>query len=292
MNTAVRSKLQIGQSDSLVRRRPWKLVLEPGHASLNYWMDIWRYRELLYFLAWRDVVVRYKQTVIGVAWALLRPALTLLVFVAFRRMVGIHDGAVPDAIVVLAAILPWQFFAAGLIESSTSLIGNVDLIAKVYFPRLIVPWAAVTAALADFLITLAILALLMLWYGIAPGWPLLTLPLFVVLTFLLTLGLGLLLAALNVKYRDFRYVVPFLVQFGLFVSPVAFTLDRVPEAWRGLYSLNPLVGIIEGFRWAALGDRVTPDVAAVATSIAVTALLLTAGIAYFRRTEFEFADVI
>ena len=232
-----------------------QLILEPGGAAKHYWRDLWRYRDLLYFLAWRDIAVRYKQTAIGVVWALLRPALTMLVFVAFRRLAGFERGSVPEPILVFAAVLPWQFFATALSESSGSLIGNVNLISKVYFPRLIIPSATVVTALVDFAVTLALLAALMLWYGFAPGWQLLLLPLFVLLVFGLSIGLGLLLAALNVEYRDFRYVVPFIVQFGLFISPVAFTTAAVPERWRALYSLNPLVGIIDGFRWSILGGR-------------------------------------
>jgi lipopolysaccharide transport system permease protein len=246
----------------------------------------------LYFLAWRDLLVRYKQTVIGVSWALIRPALTMLVFVAFRRLAGLEGGGAPDAIIVFAAILPWQFFSTALTESSSSLISSSDLISKVYFPRLIVPFAAVMTSLVDFMITLGILALLMAWYGVAPGPEILALPFFVLLAFVLALGLGLFLSALNVKYRDFRYVVPFIVQFGLFVSPVAFTLDRVPAQWQLLYSINPMVGIIEGFRWSVLGPQASLEPAAVSMAIIVTAVTLVIGVAYFRRTERGFADVI
>src|SRR5712691_2375503 len=222
-----------------------KLVIEPGMTAKNYWRDLWHYRELLYFLAWRDVAVRYKQTVIGIAWALIRPALTMLVFVGFRRLVGLPAGAVPEPIFVLAAVLPWQFFSSALSESSSSLIGNANLISKIYFPRLVIPFAAVITSLVDLVITLGLLAILMLWYGFAPGWQVVVLPVFVLMAFGLSLGFGLLLAALNVEYRDFRYIVPFIVQFGLFVSPIAFSTADVPEQWRALYALNPLVGIID-----------------------------------------------
>ncbi len=269
-----------------------KLVIAPGRAAKNYWRDLWRYRELMYILAWRDLSVRYKQTAIGVAWALIRPALTMLVFVAFRRLVGLERGSVPEPILVLAAVLPWQFFSTALSESSGSLIGNANLISKIYFPRLIIPFAAVVTSLVDFLITLGILALLMLWYGFAPNWQLVALPLFILLTFSLSAGLGLLLAALNVEYRDFRYVVPFIVQFGLFISPIAFTTANVPEHWRTLYALNPLVGIIDGFRWAILGGNMTLDPQAVGFSMSVTILFLLLGVWYFRRMERTFADVI
>jgi lipopolysaccharide transport system permease protein len=268
------------------------LVIEPGRTAKKYWGDLWRYRELMYFLAWRDLMVRYKQTAIGVAWALLRPALTMLVFVAFRRMMGLPRETVPEPILVLAAVLPWQFFSTALTESSASLVGNANLIAKIYFPRLIIPFAAVITSLVDFLITLGMLALLMLWYGFAPDWRIAVLPLFVLLAFGLSVGLGLLLAALNVEYRDFRYVVPFIVQFGLFISPIAFTSASVPERWRALYALNPMVGIIDGFRWSILAGNARLDPQAVALSVAVTTSLLILGIWYFRRMERSFADVI
>jgi lipopolysaccharide transport system permease protein len=269
-----------------------RLVIEPGVSSANYWRDLWSYRELMYFLAWRDIVVRYKQTAIGVAWALLRPTLTMVVFVLFRRLVNIESSGVPDAIVVFAAVLPWQFFAGALTESSASLIGNANLISKVYFPRLIVPFAAVTTAFADFLITLGILALLMIWYGFAPSPTIVALPLFAALAFGLSLGLGLLLSALNVEYRDFRYVVPFIVQVGLFVSPIAFTTANLPANWRSLYVLNPLVGIIDGFRWSILGERAPLLIEGVVVSAGVTLVSLIVGVWYFRRMERRFADVI
>ncbi len=268
------------------------LVIEPGMAAKHYWRDLWHYRELVYFLAWRDTVVRYKQTVIGVAWALIRPALTMLVFVGFRRLVGLPSGSVPDPILVFAAVLPWQFFSGGLSESSGSLIGNANLISKIYFPRLLIPFAAVATTLIDFAITLGLLLALMLWYRFMPGWQIAALPFFVLLTFGLALGFGLLFAALNVEYRDFRYIVPFIVQFGLFVSPIAFSTADVPEKWRSLYALNPLVGIIDGFRWSLLGGRAALDVAAVGISIGVTAAVIVVGIWYFRRMESSFADLI
>ena len=269
------------------------LVIEPGRTAKNYWHDLWRYRELMYFLAWRDMAVRYKQTAIGVAWALIRPALTMRVFVAFRRMVGLpKEAEVPEAILVLAAVLPWQFFSTALTESSGSLIGNANLISKIYFPRLIIPFAAVITSLVDFLVTLGLLALLMLWYGFAPDWRIVALPLFVLLAFCLAVGLGLFLAALNVEYRDFRYVVPFIVQFGLFISPIAFTTANVPERWRTLYALNPLVGIIDGFRWSLLGGRTALDPQIVSLSVVVTISFLVLGVWYFRRMERSFADVI
>lgn len=272
--------------------QPTELVIEPGLAIKNYWRDLWRYRELMYFLAWRDIIVRYKQTIIGVAWALIRPALTMLVFVAFRRLVGVQTTQVPDAVLVFVAVVPWQFFSTALTDSSGCLIGNVNLISKVYFPRLIVPWAAVATAFVDFLITLILLGVLMVWYGVTPGWQLVTLPLFVLLAFGLSLGMGLFLAALNVEYRDFRYIVPFIVQFGLFISPVAFTTVDVPERWRTLYALNPMVGIIDGFRWSILGGNPPLDARSIGLSGVVTVAFIFLGVWYFRRMERTFADVI
>lgn len=269
-----------------------KIVIEPGRTAAHYWRDLWRYRELMSFLAWRDIAVRYKQTAIGVAWAILRPALTLLVFVAFRRMAGLQQSAVPDVVLVLAAVLPWQFFASALSESSASLIGNTGLISKVYFPRLIIPIAAIATAFADFLVTLVLLAVLMAWYGVAPDVRLLALPAFMLLAGVLSLGLGLLLAALSVTYRDFRYVVPFVVQMGLFVSPVAFATSQVPERWRALYALNPLAGIIDGFRWSILGGRTPLDPRFLVSSVLIALVALALGTWYFRKMERSFADAI
>jgi lipopolysaccharide transport system permease protein len=266
------------------------LVIEPGRAAAHYWRDLWRYRELMSFLAWRDIAVRYKQTAIGVLWAIIRPALTLAVFVAFRRLTGLSNSGVPDVVLVLAAVLPWQFFASAIAEASSSLIGNTSLISKVYFPRLIIPLSAVLTAFVDFVITLLMLAALMAWYGVRPDARLLMLPVFILQCGLLALGLGLLLAALTVRYRDFRYVVPFAIQLGLFVSPVAFESAHVPERWRALYALNPLAGIIDGFRWSLLGAAL--DAPVIISSAVVTLLCVIAGVWYFRRTERGFADAI
>ena len=266
------------------------LVIEPGRSAAHYWHDLWRHRELLLFLAWRDIAVRYKQTAIGIAWAIVRPALTLVVFVLFRRLAGLRQGGGSDVLLVLAAVLPWQFFASAVAEASTSLIGNTSLIAKVYFPRLIVPLSAVVTALVDFAITLVLLAAVMAWSGTTPDLRVLALPLFIGQAALLALGLGLLLAALTVKYRDFRYVVPFAIQLALFVSPVAFETAQVPARWRPVYAMNPLAGIIDGFRWSLLGHAIDPNVLTV--SIAITAAALITGVWYFRRTERGFADAI
>lgn len=269
-----------------------KLVLTAGATARHYWRDVWQYRELLYLLAWRDVLVRYKQTVVGAAWVTLRPALTVLVFLGFRRMVGLPSGAVPDPLLVLAAVLPWQFFSSALTEASASLISNASLVSKVYFPRLIVPAAVILTNLLDLAVTLVLLAVVMAWYGFVPGWQVVAVPLFVALAVALAMGAGLLLAALNVEYRDFRHVVPFIVQFGLFVSPIAFTTANVPPRWLACYSLNPMVGIIDGFRWSLLGGRVGLDLGPLCASIAVTALCMVVGVWHFRRMERGFADVI
>jgi lipopolysaccharide transport system permease protein len=246
----------------------------------------------MYFLAWRDVAVRYKQTAIGVAWALLRPAVTMLVFVAFGRLVGGVPNQVPTPVWVFAAVIPWQFFSTALTDSSNSLINNSNLISKVYFPRVLVPAAAVVTALVEFLITLSMLAALMAWYGVTPGWQVSLLPVFVALVFGLSVGLGLLFSALNVEYRDFRFVVPFMVQFGLFVSPIAYATTTVPERWRAAFLLNPMVGIIEGFRWCLLRGYPPLDFRAVAFAAVITSTLLLLGVWYFRRMERGFADVI
>jgi lipopolysaccharide transport system permease protein len=270
-----------------------ELIIEPGRSERNYWRDIWRFRELLYFLAYRDILVRYKQTVIGVAWAVVRPTLTMIIFVAFRRLAKLPTPhVVPDAILVYSAVLPWQFFSTSLTEASSSLITNVNLISKVYFPRLLIPVGAVVTSLVDFFITVGLLAVLMLSYGFLPGWQIVALPGLLLLTFGLSIGAGLLLAALNVQYRDFRYIVPFIVQLGVFISPIAFETSRVPEKWRLLYSLNPLAGIIDGFRWAILDGRTPLDFVTLGLSAGVSILFLLLGIWYFRRTERSFADVI
>ena len=269
-----------------------KLVIEPGSAGKNYWLDLWRYRELLYLLAWRDVIVRYKQTVIGIVWALLRPALTMLVFVAFGRLAGVVPKQVPAPVWVFAAVIPWQFFSTALNDSSTSLLNNANLISKIYFPRVIVPMAAVVTAMLDLVITLSMLALLMAWYDVSPGWQIVLLPAFVLLAFSLSFGVGLLFAALNVEYRDFRYIVPFIVQFGLFLSPIAYSTTAVPERWRTAFALNPMVGIIDGFRWCLLRGYPPLDMWTATLAVEVTCSCVLLGVWYFRRMERGFADVI
>jgi len=270
-----------------------RLTIEAGKAEQHYWADLWRYRELFYFLSWRDVIVRYKQTAIGVLWAILRPVLTTVVFVfVFSKLAKMPSEGVPYPVLVFAAMLPWQFFASALTEASNSLVANANMISKIYFPRLIVPSSAIIVALADFLISLVLLAALMVAYKISPTWRILTLPAFTAVAFLAAFGAGLWLAALNVEYRDFRYVLPFLVQFGLYLSPVGFSSSIVPEKWRLLYSLNPMVGVIDGFRWAITGVESAIYWPGFAVSMALVLVILLSGLWYFRKTERAFADVI
>lgn len=273
---------------------PPEIIIEAGRTEAQYWRDLWRYRELFYFLAWRDILVRYKQTAIGVAWALIRPFLTMIVFsVVFGRLANLpSEGNAPYPILVFAALLPWQFFANALAECSNSLIDNSNLISKVYFPRLVVPTSAVIVSFVDFLISGMILLALMAWYNFVPDWRILTLPVFIAIAFAAAMGAGLWLAALNVQYRDFRYVVPFLVQFGLYISPVGFSSSIVPQQWRLLYSLNPMVGVIDGFRWAILGNNSAIYLSGFSLSLLLVIFLFSSGIWYFRRMEKSFADVI
>jgi len=270
------------------------LIIEPGRTEKNYWTDLWRYRELFIILAWRDVSVRYKQTIIGVLWAVIRPLLTMVVFtVIFGRIAKLpSDGQAPYALLVFAAMLPWTLFANALSEASNSLINNANLIGKVYFPRLIIPAATLVTAFIDFLISFVILLGMMLWYRFLPGWQLLYLPGFILLALLASLGPGLWITALNVKYRDFRYVIPFVVQFGLYVSPVGFSSNVIPEQWRLLYSINPMVGVIDGFRWCLLGGNSPLYLPGFLLSLVIIALFLYLGISRFRRTEKTFADLI
>jgi homopolymeric O-antigen transport system permease protein len=271
-----------------------ELLIEPGRTEKNYWSDLWRYRELFYILAWRDISVRYKQTAVGVAWAVLRPFLAMVIFtVVFGRIAKMPSNGIPYPILVFAAMLPWQFFSTALLEASNSLIGNTNLISKVYFPRLIIPAGTIITSVVDLLISAVLLGILMIWFRFMPDWRLITLPLFTVLAFLASLGPGLLLAALTVKFRDFRYVVPFIAQFGLFISPVGFSSDVIPEQWRLVYSVNPMVGVIDGFRWAICrGGTGALYLPGFALSMVVIFLFLFIGIWYFRRTEKGFADVI
>lgn len=270
-----------------------ELIIEAGRIERQYWKDLWNYRELFYFLSWRDFLVRYKQTVMGIAWALIRPVLTMAVFtVVFGKIAKLpSEGAAPYSLLVFAAMLPWQFFSSSLTESSNSLITNVNLVSKVYFPRMIVPSASVITSFIDFVISFAILIGIMTWYRYSPDWRIFYLPLFVALAVALAAGAGLWLCALTVEYRDFRYVVPFIVQLGLYASPVGFSSSVVPSHWRWLYSLNPMVGVIDGFRFALLRGG-TPYWPGLLESVLLTTMLCLTGVWYFRKVERTFADVI
>jgi lipopolysaccharide transport system permease protein len=270
------------------------LVIEPGRTEKNYWSDLWQYRELFLVLAWRDVSVRYKQTIIGIAWAIVRPFLTMIVFtIVFGRMAKLpSDGSAPYALMVIAAMLPWSLFSSALSESSNSLISNTNLIGKVYFPRLIIPAATLVTAAIDFLISFIVLIGMMVYYQFTPGWHMLLLPLFIILALLASLGPGLWITALNVKYRDFRYIIPFVVQFGLYVSPVGFSSRNVPEQWRMLFNLNPMVGVIDGFRWCILGGNSPIYMPGFLLCLAIIAFFLWLGVSRFRKMEKAFADLI
>jgi lipopolysaccharide transport system permease protein len=270
------------------------LVLEPGRTERHYWRDIWAYRELFVILAWRDISVRYKQTVIGVSWTIVRPFLTMLVFtIVFGRLAKLpSEGAAPYPIMVFAGMLAWTLFSTIVTEASNSLVGNANLVGKVYFPRIIIPASSAVVALMELAINLVLLLGLMAWYRFAPTWHLALLPAFVALAVFASLGPALLITALNVKYRDFRYIIPFIVQFGLYVSPVGFSSEVVQANWRFWYSLNPVVGVIDGFRWCVLGEESHIYAPGLLVCLGGVALFLRLGIVYFRRTERTFADLI
>lgn len=270
-----------------------ELIIESGRAERQYWRDLWRYRELFYFLAWRDLLVRYKQTVVGVAWSLIRPILTMLVLtIVFGKLGKMPSGGVPYPLLVFCGMLPWQFFSTAISESGNSLVTNSNLISKIYFPRLIVPASSIITSFVDFLISAAFLVFLMVWYRFLPSPNAIYLPAFILLAFATSCGVGIWIAALMVQYRDFRFIVPFVVQFGLYISPVGFLSTVVPDQYRLLYSLNPIVAIIDGFRWAILGGEHTLYLPGLAMSIGGVVFLLVTGIWYFRKTERTFADVI
>jgi lipopolysaccharide transport system permease protein len=271
-----------------------KLVIKAGRTERHYWRDLWRYRELFYFLAWRDMMVRYKQTVVGVAWAVIRPILTIAVLsVVFGKLGKLDSGGVPYPLLVCCGVIPWQFFGAALSECGNSLVSNSNLISKIYFPRLIVPASSVITSFVDFLVSAGFLIFLMVWYRFTPPPQILALPLFVVLAFAASLGAGLWIAALMVDYRDFRVIVPFMIQFGLYATPVAYmTSTFIPAKWRLLYSVNPMVGVIDGFRWSILGGKNDLYLPGLVFSVVGIALMLASGIWYFRKTEKSFADVI
>jgi len=270
----------------------WDLIIESGRSEKNYWRDIWRYRELFYILSWRDIKVRYKQTVLGAAWSIIRPLLTTIIFtIVFSRIAHLaHPGQAPYALMVFAGMLPWQFFSNALSESSASLVGNANLITKVYFPRLIIPASSVITSLVDFGISFVILVGMLIWYAYTPSWQMIFLPLFILMAFLCAFGIGLFLTAVNVKYRDFRYIIPFIIQFGLYITPVGFSSTLIPDQYRWAFALNPMVGVIEGFRWCILGDPMHVDSMLIA--VGVTLIFLWIGLTYFRKMEKTFADTI
>jgi lipopolysaccharide transport system permease protein len=270
-----------------------ELIIEAGRAERQYWQDIWRYRELLYFLAWRDILVRYKQTAIGIAWALIRPFITMVVFtVVFGNLAKFPSEGVPYPILVFSALLPWQFFSNALSQCSNSLVTNSNLISKIYFPRLIVPISSIVVSFVDFMVSGIILLGLMAWYNYVPGWQILMLPVFVAIALAASIGAGLLFASLNVKYRDFGFIVPFIISIGQYISPVGFSSSIIPEKYRFLYSLNPMVGIIDGFRWSILGGESKLYLPGFALSLGLVLIMLILGIIYFRKMERTFADVI
>jgi lipopolysaccharide transport system permease protein len=271
-----------------------QIILEAGRAEKNYWRDLWNYRELFQVLAWRDIAVRYKQTIIGVIWAVLRPVLTMLIFtIIFARIAKLpSEGSAPYPLMVLAGMLPWMFFSTALSDASNSLIGSAGLISKIYFPRLIIPTATIVVSFVDLAISFGILGVMMIWYQFLPSWRIVLLPVFVLLAFLASLGPGLWVTALNVKYRDFRYVIPFALQLGLYISPVGFSSNVVPAKWRLLYSLNPMVGVIDGFRWCILDRDSHLDWRGLVISLTAIVLFLWLGIRQFRKMERTFADLI
>lgn len=275
-----------------------RLVIEAGQSGKAYWSDLWRYRELFFFLAWRDVLVRYKQTVIGILWAVLRPLLTMLVFtLVFGKLAKMPSEGLPYPVWVFAALLPWQFFSSALAEASNSLVTNSNLLSKIYFPRLVVPASSVIVSLIDFLIAAALMVIVLAWYRVAPNWRMATVPIWILLAFGAALGTSLWLAALNVKYRDFRYVIPFIVQFGLYISPVGFSSalvrEKLGETAYLAYCLNPMAGVINGFRWAINGQAASAlELRSVGIALVVTVILVASGLRYFRRTEETFADII
>ncbi len=270
-----------------------EIILEPNKTVKRFWQELWQYRELFFFLAWRDILVLYKQTAIGVAWSVLRPFLTMLVFtIVFGKIAKLPSGDVPYPLMVYAAMLPWHFFSSTLSESANSLIVDTRLITKVYFPRIIIPSTAMIVSLVDFLISLVIFTGMMLWYAFSPNWKIVVLPFLLLLVALTSLGFGYWMSALNVKYRDFRYVIPFIVQFGLYISPVGFSSTVVPQQWRLLYSINPMVGVIDGFRWALLGSRAHIYWPGFGISIGLSLFVFLFGVRFFVKNERQFVDVI
>ena len=279
--------------NTLNNKNQFTLVIQAGQSSRHYWKELWRYRELFFFLVWRDILVRYKQTVIGISWVVIRPIVTMLVFtLVFGKLANLPSDGVPYSLMVFSGMLPWFFFSSSLSESSNSMVTNSNLLSKVYFPRIIIPTSAIIVCLVDFFLSFLVLIPFMFYYGISPDWKILTLPFFLLLAILAALGSGLWLSALNIKYRDFRFILPFIVQIGMYVSPVGFSSSIVPEKWKLLYSLNPVVGVIDGFRWALLGGNFKLYLPGLFASIVLTLIIFIMGLAYFRHTERTFADLL
>ena len=270
------------------------VVIEPGSQQKHYWDEIWRYRELFIVLAWRDLAVRYKQTTIGITWVILQPFLTMLIFTfVFGKIANLSSPInAPYALLVLTGLLPWQLFSNGFVGSSASLVENSNLISKIYFPRLIIPAAAMVVAFVDFMLGFIILVGVMFWYNYVPGWQILTLPVLIILALFASIGPGLWLTSLNVKYRDFRYVIPFIVQVGLYISPIGFSPTIVPEQWRLFYYLNPIVGVVDGFRWAILGGEIPVYLTGMTVSLVVSIVWFFFGMWHFKQLENSLADLI
>lgn len=269
------------------------LVIEPGRAERHYWKDLWERRELLYFLALRDLSVRYRQTLLGIAWVVVRPLLTMIVFsIVFGKIAGLSSGDIPYPVLVFSALLAWQLFAGILMDAGNSIVGNGSMISKVYFPRMIIPLSSALVNLVDFFVSFLLFSALMVYYGMIPDWHILTLPLFILLALAISIGVGLWVAALNVRYRDFRFILSFAVQLGLYISPVGFSSSTISGQWRLLYSLNPMVGVIDGFRWALFGNSSSIYWPGLILSVGVAVVLLVFAIMYFRNTEKSFADDI
>ena len=272
---------------------PTELIIEAGHAERHYWRDLWRYRELFYFFAWKDILVRYKQTIVGVAWAVIRPLALMIVFTFIgSHVIKLPADGIPYPLTAFVGILAWNFFSISLQDSATSLVGNANLISKVYFPRLVIPTAAVITAFADLIVATGLLVVLFVWYQFVPSIQIVALPIFVAMALAAAIGSGLWLSAMMVRYRDIRFIIPFIVQFGLYVSPLWFKTSQFPEEWRLIYSLNPMVGIIDGFRWSVLGGPNEIYLPGMMVSFCMSALLIFSGVWYFRKTENTFADII
>jgi lipopolysaccharide transport system permease protein len=269
------------------------VTIDASSARVRYWQDLWAYKDLLYFLSWRDILVRYKQTVIGVGWAVLRPLLTMLIFTfVFGKVAALPSYGIPYSLLVFSAMLPWYFFSNTFSECASSLVSNGNMISKIYFPRLIIPLSTVAVCAIDLAISFVVMLGLMLWLNVLPAMEIVFLPIFVLLAAVAALGPGLWCAALNVKYRDFRYIVPFITQLGLYISPVGFVSSVVPEKWQLLFYLNPMAAVIDLFRWSLLGEKFVPYLPGLGISFIVMVLLLVTGIRYFRKTENTFADLI